>query len=205
MFSYRYNSALLPEKGNILTYWIRISKPIFRRMVFPVLLQTVFAAYLGSRQYKVLIKALQLPEPGLEIQWLSKCIHKNKTVKLPMSNVWINIQTCNWSQGKILRPTTKDYTWQWEDNASKGYQIKSLDFSSLHRMVSSTSLALLLYIRQLPVTGKTNHEAVFTEELIKSKKEWEWLEAGGREYQYIRANVTSTSFFQFSVSIDINP
>ncbi|XP_029812888.1 transmembrane protein 126A [Suricata suricatta] len=64
----RYESALLPEKGNILTYWTRISKPVFRKMLFPILLQTVFAAYLGSRQYKLVIKALQLPEPGLEIQ-----------------------------------------------------------------------------------------------------------------------------------------
>ena len=56
----RYNSALLPEKGNILNYWIRISKPVFRNMLFPILLQTGFAAYLGSRQYKLLIKALQL-------------------------------------------------------------------------------------------------------------------------------------------------
>uniref|UniRef100_A0A250YBR7 Transmembrane protein 126A n=2 Tax=Castor canadensis TaxID=51338 RepID=A0A250YBR7_CASCN len=63
----RYQSALLPEIGNILTYWIKISKPVFRRMLFPILLQTMFAAYLGSRQYKLLIKALQLPEPGLEI------------------------------------------------------------------------------------------------------------------------------------------
>ncbi|XP_015332833.1 transmembrane protein 126A [Marmota marmota marmota] len=63
----RYQTALLPEKGNTLTYWIKISKPIFRKMLFPILLQTMFAAYLGSRQYKVLIKALQLPEPGLEI------------------------------------------------------------------------------------------------------------------------------------------
>ncbi|XP_008570500.1 PREDICTED: transmembrane protein 126A [Galeopterus variegatus] len=63
----RYQSSPLPEKGNILTYWIRISKPVFRKMLFPILLQTVFAAYLGSRQYKVLIKALQLPEPGLKI------------------------------------------------------------------------------------------------------------------------------------------
>uniref|UniRef100_A0A8C8YDI1 Transmembrane protein 126A n=1 Tax=Panthera leo TaxID=9689 RepID=A0A8C8YDI1_PANLE len=64
----RYESALLPEKGNILTYWTRISKPVFRKMLFPILLQTMFAAYLGSRQYKLVIKALQLPEPGLEIQ-----------------------------------------------------------------------------------------------------------------------------------------
>ena len=64
----RYNSALLQEKGNILNYWIRISKPYFRKMLFPILLQTGFAAYLGSRQYKLLIKPLQLPEPGLEIE-----------------------------------------------------------------------------------------------------------------------------------------
>ncbi|VFV37803.1 transmembrane protein 126a-like [Lynx pardinus] len=64
----RYESALLPEKGNILTYWTRISKPVFRKMLFPILFQTMFAAYLGSRQYKLVIKALQLPEPGLEIQ-----------------------------------------------------------------------------------------------------------------------------------------
>jgi transmembrane protein 126A len=50
-----------------LNLWIKISKPVFRRMLFPILLQTMFAAYLGSRQYKLLIKALQLPEPGLEI------------------------------------------------------------------------------------------------------------------------------------------
>ncbi|XP_044767328.1 transmembrane protein 126A-like [Neomonachus schauinslandi] len=64
----RYKSAPLPEKGNTLTYWTRISKPVFRKMLFPILLQTMFAAYLGSRQYKLIIKALQLPEPGLEIQ-----------------------------------------------------------------------------------------------------------------------------------------
>lgn len=63
----RYNAALLLEKGNILNYWMRISKPVFRKMLFPILLQTGFGAYLGSRQYKVLIKALQLPEPGLEM------------------------------------------------------------------------------------------------------------------------------------------
>ncbi|EHB04074.1 Transmembrane protein 126A [Heterocephalus glaber] len=62
-----YPSALLPEKGNILTYWIRIAKPIFRKMLFPFLLQTVFTAYLGSRQYKLLTTALQVTELGLEI------------------------------------------------------------------------------------------------------------------------------------------
>ncbi|XP_032023880.1 transmembrane protein 126A [Hylobates moloch] len=63
----RYQSALLPHKGNILSYWIRTSKPVFRKMLFPIVLQTTFSAYLGSEQYKLLIKALQLSEPGQEI------------------------------------------------------------------------------------------------------------------------------------------
>ncbi|KAM4834965.1 transmembrane protein 126A-like [Thomomys bottae] len=54
----RYGSAVLPDKANFLTYWIRISEPVFRKMLFPILRQTAFAAYLGSRQYKLLIKAL---------------------------------------------------------------------------------------------------------------------------------------------------
>ncbi|XP_005074167.2 transmembrane protein 126A [Mesocricetus auratus] len=62
----RYESSPLPQRGNILNYWITVSKPVCRKMVFPILFQTVFAAYLGSRQYRLLIKALQLPEPGLE-------------------------------------------------------------------------------------------------------------------------------------------
>uniref|UniRef100_A0A2K5RML4 Transmembrane protein 126A n=1 Tax=Cebus imitator TaxID=2715852 RepID=A0A2K5RML4_CEBIM len=53
----RYETAL---------YWLRVSKPVFRKMLFPILLQTVFSAYLGSKQYQLLIKALHLPEPGQE-------------------------------------------------------------------------------------------------------------------------------------------
>uniref|UniRef100_A0A2K6UFG7 Transmembrane protein 126A n=1 Tax=Saimiri boliviensis boliviensis TaxID=39432 RepID=A0A2K6UFG7_SAIBB len=61
------NGTLLPNKENILSYWLRVSKPVFRKMFFPILLQTVFSAYLGSKQYKLFIKALHLPEPGQEI------------------------------------------------------------------------------------------------------------------------------------------
>ena len=63
----RYESSPLPQKGNFLNYWITVSKPVCRKMVFPIILQTVFAAYLGGKQYNILIKALQLPEPGSEI------------------------------------------------------------------------------------------------------------------------------------------
>ncbi|CAO2624570.1 Transmembrane protein 126A [Lemmus lemmus] len=55
-----YDSSPLPQKGNILNYWITVSKPVCRKMVFPIVLQTVFAAYLGCRQYKLLIKACWL-------------------------------------------------------------------------------------------------------------------------------------------------
>ncbi|XP_059565015.1 transmembrane protein 126A-like [Myotis daubentonii] len=76
-------SALLPERGHILTHWMRMSRPIFRKMLFPILLQAGYSAYLSSRQYKLLIRAFQLPEPGLKIQrLLSKCVHKNKTVRI---------------------------------------------------------------------------------------------------------------------------
>ncbi|XP_036617943.1 transmembrane protein 126A-like isoform X1 [Trichosurus vulpecula] len=64
----RYNSAPLPQRGNIWTYWITVSQLILRKMVFPIMLQTVFAAYLGSKQYEVLIKAFELPEPGFQFQ-----------------------------------------------------------------------------------------------------------------------------------------
>ncbi|XP_037685699.1 transmembrane protein 126A-like [Choloepus didactylus] len=37
----RYVSAMLPKKGNTLTYWVRISNPVFKKMLFPILLQTV--------------------------------------------------------------------------------------------------------------------------------------------------------------------
>ncbi|XP_038170246.1 transmembrane protein 126A-like [Arvicola amphibius] len=63
----RYESSPLPQKGNFLNYWITVSKPVCRKMVFPIVLQTVLAAYLGCKQYNLLIKALQLPEPGSEI------------------------------------------------------------------------------------------------------------------------------------------
>uniref|UniRef100_A0A8C2LRW0 Transmembrane protein 126A n=1 Tax=Cricetulus griseus TaxID=10029 RepID=A0A8C2LRW0_CRIGR len=62
----RYESSPLPRRGNILNYWITVSTPVCRKMVFPILLQTVFAAYLESRLYRLLIKARQLFEPGLE-------------------------------------------------------------------------------------------------------------------------------------------
>ncbi|XP_038617918.1 transmembrane protein 126A isoform X2 [Tachyglossus aculeatus] len=61
-----YHTSPLPQRGNILNYWITLSRPIFRKMLFPILLQTAFAFYLGSRQYRIFIKALQLPDPEVD-------------------------------------------------------------------------------------------------------------------------------------------
>uniref|UniRef100_A0A8B9YLA4 Transmembrane protein 126A n=2 Tax=Bos mutus grunniens TaxID=30521 RepID=A0A8B9YLA4_BOSMU len=101
----RYNSALLPEKGNILNYWIRISKPVFRKMLFPILLQTGFAAYLGSRQYKLLIKALQLPEPGLPmavIPFLTANVSYKGFVSLPLNTGDLQCETCTVTRGGLV-------------------------------------------------------------------------------------------------------
>lgn len=60
-------------------------------------------------------------------------------------------------------------------NTSKGYPLKQEhNFSSLPNIVSSTPLALLLFIRQSFIfnTGKNNHRAVYNKDLKESKQEW---------------------------------
>lgn len=84
-------------------------------------------------------------------------------------------------------------------NTSKGYPLKQEhNFSSLPNIVSSTSLALLLFIRQSLIfnTGKNNHRAVYNEDLIKNPNRNEnWGGVGGN--QYTTANVPYISFSQF--------
>ncbi|XP_005287606.1 transmembrane protein 126A isoform X2 [Chrysemys picta bellii] len=58
----RYSSAPLPEKENILRFWIKVSQPVFKKMSFAILLQAAFGMYLSSRQYGIFMKMLQLPE-----------------------------------------------------------------------------------------------------------------------------------------------
>lgn len=83
-------------------------------------------------------------------------------------------------------------------NTSKGYPLKQEhNFSSLPNIVSSTSLALLLFIRQSLIfnTGKNNHRAVYNEDLIKNPNRNENWGGGGN--QYTTANVPYISFSQF--------
>ena len=129
MFSYRYNSALLPEKGNILNYWIRISKPVFRKMLFPILLQTGFAAYLGSRQYKLLIKALQLQKKKKKERTLGNTV--------PAELRWLTSQSSRETARAIctllLKPSAKqNETLQFskQETMGKMYHLFSDEFFS---------------------------------------------------------------------------
>lgn len=47
----RYNTAPMPERGNVLQYWINLTSPIMRRMRAVVVIQALFGAYLGSKQF----------------------------------------------------------------------------------------------------------------------------------------------------------
>ncbi|XP_037117887.1 transmembrane protein 126A [Syngnathus acus] len=48
----RYNTAPLPEKGNVLRYWLDLSRPILRKMRAVILLQAFFGTFLGSRHFE---------------------------------------------------------------------------------------------------------------------------------------------------------
>ncbi|KAK5897165.1 hypothetical protein CesoFtcFv8_010252 [Champsocephalus esox] len=56
----RYNTAPMPEKGNILRYWMDLSKPVLRKMRAVILLQAVFGTYLASRNVDTFIKLAEL-------------------------------------------------------------------------------------------------------------------------------------------------
>lgn len=52
----RYNTAPMPDKGNVLRYWVDLSRPILRRMRAVVLLQAFFGIYLSSRHFETYTK-----------------------------------------------------------------------------------------------------------------------------------------------------
>nr|XP_014426605.1 transmembrane protein 126A isoform X1 [Pelodiscus sinensis] len=60
----RYSSAPLPGKENMLHFWIKVSKPVFKKMSYAILLQAAFGIYLSSREYGIFMKMLQLTEPN---------------------------------------------------------------------------------------------------------------------------------------------
>ncbi|XP_034454198.1 transmembrane protein 126A [Hippoglossus hippoglossus] len=56
----RYNTAPMPEKGNMFRYWVDLSRPILRRMRAVLVLQVFFGTYLGSRHFETYTKLAQI-------------------------------------------------------------------------------------------------------------------------------------------------
>ncbi|CAB1456392.1 unnamed protein product [Pleuronectes platessa] len=56
----RYNTAPMPEKGNMLRYVVDLSRPILRRMRAVLVLQVFFGTYLSSRHFETYTKLAQI-------------------------------------------------------------------------------------------------------------------------------------------------
>ncbi|XP_071765838.1 transmembrane protein 126A [Centroberyx gerrardi] len=56
----RYNTAPMPEKGNLLRFWMDLSRPILRRMRAVLLLQALFGTYLSSRHFDTYTKLVKI-------------------------------------------------------------------------------------------------------------------------------------------------
>lgn len=56
----------MPEKGNILRFWMTLSKPIIKKMYAVLLLQALFGTYLGSKHYETYLRMLKLPDSDNE-------------------------------------------------------------------------------------------------------------------------------------------
>lgn len=63
----RYNTAPMPEKGNVLRYWVDLSRPILRKTRAVLVLQAMFGTYLSSRHFDTYTKLAQITfGPGAE-------------------------------------------------------------------------------------------------------------------------------------------
>ncbi|KAF7658847.1 hypothetical protein LDENG_00006830 [Lucifuga dentata] len=56
----RYNTTPMPEKGNVLRYWVDLSRPILRKMRAVLLLQAFFGIFLSSRHFETYTKLAQI-------------------------------------------------------------------------------------------------------------------------------------------------
>ncbi|KAM7417776.1 hypothetical protein PAMA_017429 [Pampus argenteus] len=56
----RYNTAPMPEKGNVLRHWVDLSRTILRKMSGLLVLQALFGAYLSYRNYETYTKLAQI-------------------------------------------------------------------------------------------------------------------------------------------------
>ncbi|KAJ8267119.1 hypothetical protein GJAV_G00138670 [Gymnothorax javanicus] len=57
----RYGTSPMPEKGNVLRFWITITQPILKKMNVVLVLQSLLGIYLSSKHYSIYIKMLELP------------------------------------------------------------------------------------------------------------------------------------------------
>ncbi|KAJ0049979.1 hypothetical protein NL108_006691 [Boleophthalmus pectinirostris] len=65
----RYNTALMPEKGNVMRYWVEVSRPVLRKMRAVLLLQAFFGTYLSSRHFQSYSKLAEITfGPGEELK-----------------------------------------------------------------------------------------------------------------------------------------
>ncbi|KAM4699376.1 transmembrane protein 126A [Discoglossus pictus] len=66
----RYQTAPLPEKGNIIRFLTTISRPVLKKMSFVLILQAMFGVYISSRHYTIYEKMLKLPPAGMDVEEL---------------------------------------------------------------------------------------------------------------------------------------
>ncbi|KAJ0003086.1 hypothetical protein NQD34_008235 [Periophthalmus magnuspinnatus] len=65
----KYNTTLMPEKGNVMRYWVEVSRPVMRKMRAVLLLQAFFGTYLGSRHFRSYAKLAEITfRPGEELK-----------------------------------------------------------------------------------------------------------------------------------------
>ncbi|KAM7389665.1 hypothetical protein PAMP_023628 [Pampus punctatissimus] len=58
--AFSYNTAPMPEKGNVLRHWVDLSRPILRKMGAVLVLQALFGTYLSYRNYETYTKLAQI-------------------------------------------------------------------------------------------------------------------------------------------------
>ncbi|NXC48695.1 T126A protein, partial [Penelope pileata] len=59
----RYTSSPLPGKENLLRFWLTVSKPVFRKMRFGVLVQALTGIFLATKHHGIYVKVLEQMKP----------------------------------------------------------------------------------------------------------------------------------------------
>ena len=50
----------MPEKGNIMRYWVNATRPVVRKMSFIFVLQGLFGAYVSKRHFDIYLTLLKM-------------------------------------------------------------------------------------------------------------------------------------------------